>query len=187
MYSKRWHDHLSNYLSWKSGRQWWTVTLAVHVNNMNFSTNVHTVFRLLSRLIYFYLTPHMMKIGNTDNWKGQKDIFLGRAFKKKTALLSISLLFCVTLAEKTCISDASKCSVHTGLSCTHIVYVVLNFQTSLGKLTPVANSFSPLLYYTYIRGTTGPSVVYGNACWRSSEPCSLQTCRLSSATKDIES
>ncbi len=85
---------------------------------------------------------------------------------EKTVLLSVLVLSCVTLVEKNhalVMPESGLCTLAV-LAHTHTVYVLLNFQNSLGKLTPVANSFSPLLYYTYLRGTTGPSVVYGNAC-----------------------
>lgn len=78
-------------------------------------------------------------------------------------------------------------TVHTGPLCSHIAYVFLHFQTSLGKLTPVANSFSPLLYSTLFHLHKAHNMALSSV-WLvkmyGSEQSSFQTCMLSPVTNN---
>lgn len=126
----------------------------------------HSLFRLIS--FYDHNTSHNDEMTNEQDWQHMQLKGTQSNFSKESVLKeNCFLLFCVTLVEKAALvmPPSGLCSL-AFLVHTHTSYVVLHFQSSLGKLTPVANSFSPLLYSTYIRGTTGPSVLYGNACWK---------------------
>ena len=91
---------------------------------------------------------HFKQIHKTDNRKRQKHVFSLKRISKENGLSVNFLLSLITPAEK-----SNPETSHSGL-CTlpflvlTLSTVALHFQTSLEKLTPVINSFSPLPYST---------------------------------------